>query len=68
MRFEILQSKFERYLRGNANPAEIRQIQTWLSCIPENKPIPFNVREKLKKEIMNEILMSTHNLSFKLKK
>jgi hypothetical protein len=56
MTTEVLKAKTGRYLRGESVPAETRQIQTWLSCIIDNKEIlPQKEKEKIENEIVAEI-------------
>jgi hypothetical protein len=53
MTTEVLKEKTGRYLRGESEPSETRQIQTWLSCILEKKE---TVTAKEKEQIENEIV------------
>jgi len=56
MTTEVLRKKTERYLRGESVPSETRQIQTWLSCIMDNKEtVPAKEKEKIETEIVAEI-------------
>ena len=56
MTTEVLKKKTTRYLQGNAKPAEMRQIQNWLSCTEQNKAA-MTEEEKaiLESEILAEI-------------
>jgi hypothetical protein len=56
MTTEVLKKKTTRYLQGSAQPAEMRQIQNWLSCTDQNKAA-MNEEEKaiLESEILAEI-------------
>jgi hypothetical protein len=53
MTTEVLKEKTGRYLRGESVPSEVRQIQTWLSCIND---IKANLTAKEKENIENEII------------
>ena len=53
MTTEILKNKTSRYLKGEAMPAETRQIQNWLSCTQEIKKADD---EEIKNAIENEIM------------
>jgi hypothetical protein len=55
MKSEILQRKLERYINGEANPAEVRQIQTWLSCTDPDKQLTAEERSLLELEILQEV-------------
>ena len=55
MKTEILHRKLDRYINGEATPAEIRQIQAWLSCTAtENNLTPLE-KSQLEMEILQEI-------------
>jgi hypothetical protein len=55
MKTEILHRKLERYINGEATPAETRQIQAWLSCTAaENNLLPEE-KSQLEMEILSEI-------------
>ncbi len=62
MRTAVLRNKLERYLEGNANPAEIRQVQTWLSCTAADINITAKEKQQLEKEIRKEIHEHTGSL------
>ncbi len=55
MKTEILHQKLERYLNGEAMPAETRQIQTWLSCTVAEDVMPAEEKELLGASILREI-------------
>ena len=55
MKTEILHRKLERYLSGEAMPAETRQIQTWLSCTDAQAPLTEEEKQELGSEILSEI-------------
>lgn len=59
MKTEILHRKLERYVNGEAMPAETRQIQAWLSCTNTIKKISFEERQALEQEILAEIQAHT---------
>jgi hypothetical protein len=56
MKTEVLQQKLSRYLDGNSMPAEINQVQMWLSIVDKSE---MNLSEEEKVifevEILNEI-------------
>ena len=56
MTIETLQKKTARYLKGESTPAEIRQIQNWLS-VTNNTSKNLSVAEKqqIEQEILAEI-------------
>lgn len=60
MTAEILKKKTERYLQGEAYPAEAKQIQNWLSCKGDQ---PGNItdeeRARIEDEILNEVQQYT---------
>ncbi|RYY58735.1 MAG: hypothetical protein EOO05_15455 [Chitinophagaceae bacterium] len=60
MKTEILHKKLERYLNGESMPAEIRQIQTWLS-VPneEEKQLTKEEKDQLGADILAEIKEAT---------
>ena len=60
MKSEILQKKVERYLNGESKPAEIRQIQTWLS-VPQDevKQLTPEEKDRLGASILAEIREET---------
>jgi len=53
MKSELLKKKLERYQQGSASPAEIRQIQTWLSS---DSSYELQMTEDEKKELHYQIL------------
>lgn len=57
MKTDILQRKLERYIKGEALPAETRQIQTWLSCTTSEEELSLSAEEKLQleEEILKDI-------------
>lgn len=59
MKTEILHRKLERYVNGEAMPAETRQIQTWLSVTTEEKQLTPEEKEQLGSDILNEIREAT---------
>jgi hypothetical protein len=53
---EILEKKTTRYLFGEPMPAEAKQLQNWLSCTAEYKPVfGTGEREQIEKEILEEV-------------
>lgn len=62
MKTEILHSKLDRYLSGNAAPAEKRQIQSWLSVTTtDSDEFELTAEEKaiVGEEILSEIKAHT---------
>jgi hypothetical protein len=55
MKTNILQSKLERYINGQATPSETRQIQTWLSCTAEENRLSPEEKSALEMEILHEV-------------
>ena len=56
MKTEILHRKLERYLNGQALPAETRQIQSWLSCTTtEEIQLLPEEKQQLEDSILKEI-------------
>jgi len=55
MKSEILHNKLERYVNGQALPAETKQIQAWLSCTSRDKQLTAEERSLLELEILQEI-------------
>jgi hypothetical protein len=55
MTTEVLRQKTGRYLCGLSMPAEKRQIQNWLSCTGDNKPVPAEEREMIENEIVAQV-------------
>ncbi len=55
MKSEILHRKLERYINGESQPAETRQIQTWLSCTSSEAQLTAEERSLLEMEILQEI-------------
>lgn len=56
MKTEILQRKLSRYLDGHSMPAEINQVQMWLSIVDKSE-LNLTEEEKInfEIEILNEI-------------
>ncbi len=55
MKTEILHRKLERYLNGQATPAETRQIQAWLSSTATENDLGPEEKSQLEMEILHEI-------------
>lgn len=55
MKTEILHQKLQRYISGQASPAETRQIQNWLSCTAEREGLKPEEKSELEMEILVEI-------------
>jgi hypothetical protein len=55
MKTDILQRKLERYVKGEALPAETRQIQTWLSCTSDEISLSAEEKQQLEDEILKDI-------------
>ncbi|RZL98111.1 MAG: hypothetical protein EOO88_61220 [Pedobacter sp.] len=55
MKTEILHRKLERYINGEATPAETRQIQAWLSCTATANNLKPEEKSELEMEILQEI-------------
>jgi hypothetical protein len=55
MKTEILHKKLERYINGEATPAETRQIQAWLSCTSTSNNLKAEEKSELEMEILQEI-------------
>lgn len=55
MKTEILHRKLERYVSGQATPAETRQIQAWLSCTSNENGLVPEQKSELEMEILSEI-------------
>jgi hypothetical protein len=55
MKSEILHHKLERYINGQSQPAETKQIQAWLSCTATNTELTPEERSLLEMEILQEI-------------
>ena len=55
MKTEILHRKLERYINGEATPAETRQIQAWLSCTAKSNDLKPEEKSELEMEILKEI-------------
>jgi hypothetical protein len=53
MQQEILKTKLERFVQGKASPAEVKQIDAWLS---NGNYLKLNLTEKEKMDLHNEIL------------
>lgn len=58
MRLHILQNKLDRYIRGTANPAEVKQVQTWLSCVSPGTSVTAEEKERLRKTLLDDIHQS----------
>ncbi|TXJ29727.1 MAG: hypothetical protein E6Q24_00510 [Chitinophagaceae bacterium] len=59
MKTEILHRKLERYINGEALPAETRQIQTWLSCTTSEQQLTAAEKMQLEQDILQEIQADT---------
>jgi hypothetical protein len=59
MKTEVLHRKLERYVNGEALPAETRQIQAWLSCTTTVPEMNFADKKILESEILAEIQAHT---------
>ena len=55
MKTQILHNRLERYIKGEALPAETRQIQTWLSCTEKEAQLTPEEKSLLELEILHEI-------------
>lgn len=55
MKTEILHQKLQRYIKGQATPAETRQIQNWLSCTAHKESLDPEEKSQLEMEILTEI-------------
>ena len=55
MKTETLHLKLERYLNGQATPAETRQRQAWLSCTAKEQNLNASEKSQLEMEILQEI-------------
>lgn len=55
MKTEILHEKLQRYISGQASPAETRQIQSWLSCTAHEEGLSAEEKSKLEMDILVEI-------------
>jgi hypothetical protein len=55
MKTQILHRKLERYLNGEALPAETRQIQNWLSCTTSEISLSAPEKQQLEDEILKDI-------------
>jgi len=55
MKTEILHRKLERYVNGEAMPAETRQIQAWLSCTSTEHELSAAGKMQLEQDILKEI-------------
>ena len=53
MQTGILKPKLERFIQGKASPAEVKQIDAWLS---NGKYMKLHLTEKEKEDLHNEIL------------
>jgi hypothetical protein len=60
MKTEILHQKLSRYLDGDSIPAEVSQVQTWLSIVDKSE-LQLTEDEKLimENEILDEIKAQT---------
>ena len=59
MKTEILHRKLERYVNGEALPAETRQIQAWLSCTTSETELSATQKLQLEQDILKEIQAHT---------
>ncbi|RYY54165.1 MAG: hypothetical protein EOO09_15440 [Chitinophagaceae bacterium] len=59
MKTEILHKKLERYVNGESRPAEVRQIQTWLSVPQQEKQMTAEEKDQLGMDILAEIKEET---------
>jgi len=59
MKTEILHRKLERYVNGEAMPAETRQIQAWLSCTTSEYELAGAEKLQLQEDILKEIQEET---------
>lgn len=59
MKTEILHKKLERYVNGEAMPAETRQIQAWLSCTTTEYEMAAAEKMQLEQDILKEIQAET---------
>jgi hypothetical protein len=56
MKTQVLHRKLERYINGEAMPAETRQIQSWLSCTASDEiSLSAADRQQLEDEILKDI-------------
>ena len=56
MTIEALKKKTARYLKGESTPAEIRQIQNWLSCTNKtSRDLSEAEKQQIEQEILAEI-------------
>lgn len=55
MKTETLHRKLERYISGQATPAEVRQIQSWLSCTANHTELRPEERSAMEMDILQEI-------------
>lgn len=60
MKTEILHQKLSRYLDGHSMPAEVSQVQTWLSIVDKSE-LQLTEEEKIimANEILDEIKAQT---------
>lgn len=60
MTTKTLYNKTGRYICGASQPAETRQIQTWLSCTKHNKTfVPEEEKAKVERLILDEVKAQT---------
>lgn len=60
MTTKTLYYKTGRYICGASQPAETRQIQTWLSCTKHNKAfVSEEEKEIVETQILNEVKAQT---------
>jgi hypothetical protein len=59
MKTQTLQEKLERYINGEAHPAEARQIQTWLSCTAADINLTEEERQQLEIQILQDVQAET---------
>ena len=56
MKTEVLQRKLSRYLDGRSMPAEVSQVQTWLSIVDKSElQLSEEEATALENEILDEI-------------
>jgi hypothetical protein len=53
METEILKPKLERFIQGNASPAEVKQIDAWFS---NGNYLKLDLSEKERRDLHNSIL------------
>ncbi len=55
MTTQTLQQRTSRYLYGRPMPAEVKQLQNWLSCTGTKQVLPEEEKERIEQEILAEI-------------